>query len=90
MITPLELFLLGFLAALYLVAGIVFFKFWKRTGDPLFLAFAASFGIRCINDANRASMAHPNEASLWTFVVGVMSTGLILVAIVWKNMEGKR
>lgn len=87
-----ELFLLGVLAALCLVAGLCFLKFWRKTKDPLFLAFGASFLIRSVNDATRASMERPNEATTWSYMIGIVSSLLILVAILYKNFgeNGKR
>ena len=82
-----ELFLLGVLASLCIVAGLFFLKFWRKTRDSLFLAFAASFLVRGLNDASRASMAHPAEASVWSYLVGLASSLLIVVAIVRKNLD---
>lgn len=90
MMPSLELLLLGALAALSLVAGIFFFKFWRKTRDSLFLAFAASFTIRAFNDAGRASMAHPNEGALWSYMINIGSSLLILIAIATKTFNRKK
>jgi hypothetical protein len=89
MTSGLEYFLLGVIASLSLVAGFCFLKFWRKTRDPLFFAFALSFLIRSMNDASRGAMTHPNAGSLWSYVVGIASSLLILIAIVRKNVGGK-
>lgn len=86
---PIEILLIGVLAGLCLVAGLFFLKFWRKTHDSLFLAFAASFFIRGLNDANRASMTRPSEASIWSYLVGLAASLLIVIAIVRKNLDGK-
>ncbi|HEX3744442.1 MAG TPA: DUF5985 family protein [Bryobacteraceae bacterium] len=87
--SAIEIFLVGVLSALSLVAGLFFLKFWRKTADTLFLAFAASFFIRGLNESMRASMARPNEATLWSYIVGMASSLLIVIAIVSKNMGRK-
>jgi len=87
MTPPYELFLLGVLSALSLVAGMFFLKFWRKTRDSLFLAFAVSFFIRAVNDISRGSMHRPNEATLWSFLVSLAASLLIVIAIVWKNLD---
>lgn len=84
--SPLEIFLLGVLSALCLVAGLFFLKFWKKTRDALFLAFAASFFVRGLNDATRISMERPSEAAVWSFLVNLATSLLIVIAIVGKNV----
>ena len=44
-----EGFLLGVIVTASLTSGLYFLKFWKRTGDQLFLAFAAAFLIEGLN-----------------------------------------
>lgn len=88
MTTSTEIFFLGVFTALCFVAGLYFLKFWRKTRDPLFLAFAASFFVRGFNDGIRVSMPHPNEATLWSFAVSAASSLLIVIAIVKKNLDG--
>lgn len=87
MTTPAELFFLGVFAALCVVAGGYFLKFWRRTRDPLFLAFAASFFVRGINDGMRVSMPRPNEATVWSYGINLASTFFIVIAIIRKNLD---
>ncbi len=85
--TPIETFLLGVFAALSVVAALYFLKFWRKTRDALFLAFAASFLIRGLNEAIRANLANPSEATVWNYLVGFAASLLIVIAIIHKNMD---
>ncbi|HTS75063.1 MAG TPA: DUF5985 family protein [Bryobacteraceae bacterium] len=85
----LEMFLLGALSTLCVIAALHFFKFWRKTRDALFLAFAASFLVRSLNDFGRASSAHPNEGTLFSYFVSLAASLLIVLAIVLKNFSRK-
>ena len=84
-----ESFLLGVIATASLAAGIFFLRFWRRTRDPFFLAWSASFVIEGLNRAAVLLAAKPNEGSTWTYVIRLLSTVLILAAILRKNYGEK-
>ena len=84
-----DTFLLGFIAALSLVAAVFFLRFWKSTRDILFLAFAVFFLIQGGGDTVILSLTHPNEGSIWLFLLRLLSILVVLGAILWKN-SGKR
>jgi uncharacterized membrane protein HdeD (DUF308 family) len=84
-----EGFLLGVIAASSIIAGLFFLKFWRKTHDSFFLAFAASFLIEGLNRSAILLVNKPNEGSPWTYLVRLLSFLLILVAILRKNYEGK-
>lgn len=81
-----EAFLLGFIAATSLMAGLFFLKFWRETHDILFLAFAASFTIEGLNRiAVVLFVPRPNEGSPVIYIVRMFAFVLILAAIIRKN-----
>jgi Family of unknown function (DUF5985) len=80
-----EAFLLGVVAATSLIAALFFLKFWRRTRDMLFLAFAIAFFIEGLNRMGTPSSPHPNEASPWVFVVRLFAFLIILGGILYKN-----
>ena len=80
-----EGFLLGVIATSSIIAGIFFLKFWRKTGDSFFLAFAASFFIEGLNRCGVLLLEKPNEGNPWVYVVRLLSFLLILVAILRKN-----
>lgn len=84
-----EGFLLGVIATASITAGIFFLKFWRKTHDSFFLAFAASFIVEGLNRSAVLFVNKPNEGSPWTYLVRLLSLVLILVAILRKNYGEK-
>jgi uncharacterized membrane protein HdeD (DUF308 family) len=80
-----EGFLLGVTATSSIIAGLFFLKFWRKTHDSFFLAFAASFIIEGFNRSAVLLTVKPNEGNPWTYLVRLLSFLLILVAILRKN-----
>jgi len=80
-----EGFLLGIIVVSSLIAGLFFLKFWRRTRDPLFLAFSAAFTIEGVNRMGFLLVDRPNEGSPAIYIVRLFAFLIILGAIVWKN-----
>lgn len=81
----LEGFLLGVIVTASLTAALFFLRFWKRTRDPLFLAFAAAFTIEGLNRLGFLFVDRPHEGSPAIYAVRLLAFLLIVAAIVWKN-----
>ena len=80
-----EGFLLGIIFTTSITVGVYFLKFWRRTGDLLFLAFSAAFIIEGVNRIGFLFIERPNEGSPLIYLVRLLAFLLIIVAIVWKN-----
>lgn len=80
-----DLFLLGFVTACSLVAGLFFLRFWRSTRDKLFLGFALFFLIECGSNVVMLNLHHPNAGNLWVFSLRLVGTLAVLVAIMGKN-----
>ena len=80
-----EGFLLGIIFTTSITVGVFFLKFWRRTGDLLFLAFSAAFIIEGLNRVSFLFIENPNEGSPIIYLVRLLAFLLIIVAIVWKN-----
>ena len=82
--------LIGYLAGAvtvgYLVAGAFFLRFWRRTADRLFLAFAAAFGLLSLNQVITTFLDAGHEGTLYAYALRVLGFVLILWAIVDKNL----
>lgn len=78
-------FLVGVIATSSIMAGIFFLKFWKRTRDFLFLAFAIAFIIEGLDRACVLMLARPSEGSPGIYLVHLFASGLLLFAILRKN-----
>lgn len=83
--TRIEPFLLGVITTSWLIAGVFFLKFWRRTRDSLFLAFGLAFLIEGVNRCAMLSLAKPNEGSPYIYSVRLLVFLLILGAILRKN-----
>lgn len=80
-----EPFLLGIIVTTSLLAAAYFFKFWRRTRDLLFLAFAAAFFIEGLNRMTFLYLERPNEGSPTIYTVRLIAFLLIAIAIIAKN-----
>ena len=65
------------------VAALFFFKFWRKSGERLFLFFAAAFGLLGIERI--VGLYGRGEGDLEGYVIRLCAFVLILVAIVQKN-----
>ena len=74
----------------YLVAALFFARFWKRTRDRLFVAFAVAFLLLALNQALAQWLGAADERVGYTYLLRVLGFLLILVAIVDKNISAKR
>ena len=83
-------FLAGAVTLGYLVAAGFFLRFWRRTSDRLFLAFAAAFALLSLNQALAAFLGAGDELTPYTYVLRVLGFVLILCAIVDKNVSIRR
>jgi hypothetical protein len=83
-------FLAGAVTLGYFVAAGFFLRFWRRTSDRLFLAFAAAFVLLAINQALAAFLGASDERTPYAYVLRVLGFVLILYAIVDKNLSSSR
>jgi hypothetical protein len=83
-------FLAGAVTLGFLVAAGFFLRFWRRTRDRLFLAFAAAFALLAMNQALAAFLGAGDELTPYTYVLRVFGFVLILYAIVDKNVSAGR
>jgi hypothetical protein len=88
--TPLVDFLGGAVTMAYGIAALYFVHFWRRTADRLFLAFAAAFALLALNQVSIFALGIADERSSYAFVLRVLGFVLILLAIVDKNLRGRR
>jgi hypothetical protein len=78
-------FVLGAIAMASLAVSLFFVRFYRETRDPIFLFFAAAFGVEAINRTVLAFQAAPNEASPYLYIMRAFAYSLILVGIYRKN-----
>jgi len=83
-------FLSGAVTMGFVVAAAFFMRFWRRTADRLFLAFAVAFGLLALNQALAAWLGAADERVGYTYLLRVLGFAIILAAIVDKNLANKR
>ena len=82
----LDYFLLGFIAACSLVAGLFFLRFYRSARDPLFLAFLVFFVVQGCTNAATLELSRPNIGAPMIFLIRLLSVLVVLAAILWKNL----
>ena len=78
-------FLSGAITAGFAIAGFFFLRFWKRTRESLFLAFAVAFWLLGLGQALLTLTDIPVEERSWLFLLRLAAFSLILVSIWRKN-----
>ena len=78
-------FLSGAITLGFLVASLFFGRFWRRTGDGLFLAFAAAFVLLGVQQALLVLSGIPVEERSPLYLLRLVAFLLIITAIVRKN-----
>jgi hypothetical protein len=77
--------LMGAIAFGSAVAGLFFFRFWRRSGDRFFVFFALAFWLEAVNRCVLALLPSTSELAPVVYLSRVVAYGLILWAIVQKN-----
>ena len=78
-------FLSGAVTFGFLVAGLFFLRFWRRTHDGLFVAFAFAFWLLGLTQGLLAFTDIPVEERSWLFLLRLAAFSLILISIWRKN-----
>ena len=78
-------FLWGALSILCIVAAVFFSKYWRRTRDQLFLAFAAGFGVLGLHWALLGLVNPSDETRHFLYVPRFLAFALILLGVIRKN-----
>jgi hypothetical protein len=83
----LENFLAGAVTFGFLIAGLFFLRFWRKTRDGLFLSFALAFWLLGLNQALLGLTNIPVEERSWLYLLRLAAFGLIIVSIWMKNRK---
>lgn len=80
-----EHFLMGAIAMASTVAALFFLRFWRDSGDRLFLMFSISFALLGLTRVGLAMAGDPSEIDTSWYWVRLAAFVLIVIAIVDKN-----
>lgn len=78
-------FLSGAIVMGFVAAGLFFLRFWKRTHEGLFVAFALAFWLLGLTQALLAFTEIPVEERSWLYLLRLVAFLLILASIWVKN-----
>jgi hypothetical protein len=82
-------FLSGAVTLGFLICGLFFVRFWRRTREELFLAFSLAFVLLGIGQAVLALASIPTEERGAIYLIRLTAFSLILVAIYRKNRNAR-
>ena len=85
-----RLFVAGMIAMGFLVASAFFLRFWKKTEDPLFAAFAAAFALLAVNQGVASLTTLGRDELSWVWLLRLAAFCIIIAAIAWKNLSRHR
>jgi hypothetical protein len=80
-------FLSGAVSLGALVASLFFLRFWRKTSDRFFLAFAVAFLLLALNQAFAQWIGAADERAGYIYLLRVVAFVLILAAIIDKNLR---
>ncbi len=75
----------GLITMGFFIGGLFFLRYWRRTGDLLFGAFAVAFWLLALSQALLVMLAIPLEERSWVFLLRLSAFALIIAAIIAKN-----
>ena len=78
-------FLSGAIVMGFVIAGLFFLRFWKRTRENLFVAFALAFWLLGLTQALLTFTDIPVEERSWLYLLRLSAFLLILGSIWVKN-----
>lgn len=78
-------FMAGLLAMGYTIAALYFLRFWKRSGERLFIFFALAFALLTIQRVGLTLLTTIDEN--WLYGIRLLAFLLLLVGIMEKNRQ---
>ena len=82
-------FLSGAVSFGFAVCVLFFLRFWRRTRDPLFIAFALAFGLLGVSQALLALANIPTEERASVYLIRLVAFAMIIFAIARKNRASR-
>ena len=82
-------FLSGAVTMGFFIAGLFFLRFWTRTREGLFIAFALAFWLLGLMQCLLTFTDMPVEERSWLYLLRLAAFALILVSIGNKNRRQK-
>jgi len=77
----------GMITMGFVVAGLFFLRFWRRTADSLFVVFACAFWLLALKEILVAIPGSEQPSQSWAFLPSLGAFGLLIAAILVKNFD---
>ncbi len=87
LVSELANFASGAIAMGFAVGACFFLRFWVRTKDMLFVAFAAAFLLLAINQGLVTILGLPLEERSWLYLLRFAAFAIIIAAVLAKNVS---
>jgi len=87
--SPALIFLSGAVTMAYAVASLFFLRFWRRTRDRLFLAFAAAFLLLVLNTVLLTISNVPIENRAIYYLLRLLAFLIIIGAVIQKSRSSR-
>jgi len=82
-------FIAGAITTGYVLVGLFFLRFWRRTRDALFAKFAIAFWLLALNQAIISIADVGREYESWVYLLRAAAFTLIIAAILAKNLPAR-
>ena len=82
-------FLSGAVACGFLICGLLFLRFWRRTREALFLAFSGAFMLLGVTQALLTLGNFQDEERSWLYLIRLVAFLFILYAM-WSQNRSRR
>lgn len=79
--------LLGAIALGSIMAGLFFLRFWKQTGDRLFLFFSLAFFLMALSRVLMSLTVVSSDEHPIVYIVRLLAYGLIVFGVLDKNRK---
>ena len=76
----------GALLFSFIIAGVHFLRFWKRTGERLFIHFAIAFWLLALNQLATSVSFVADETDGYEYLLRVLGFMVIIAGIIDKNI----
>jgi len=80
-------FLSGIITMGFLISALFFLRFWWRTSDGLFAAFALAFLLFALNQALITGIETSRDEKSLVYLLRLAGFALIIAAVVRKNVR---
>ena len=79
-------FMSGLITATFAVCSLFFLRFWTRTRDVLFAAFAVTFFLLALGQGLTTVLDLATEERTWIYLMRLAGFLILIYAIVRKNL----